>query len=271
VAKIPSFRGLGCLVTGASSGIGREIARLLADEGARLVLVARREQRLVELAEECRRRGAPEAHALPADLARHQEVERVAVEGERLLGGAVDVLVNNAGFSVPGRFVTSKLDRTLEMIRVNIDAAVLLTRRLLPKMVERDRGGVLTVSSVAGYQAAPYQASYAGTKAFLLVWSDGIHQEVKKTKVAITALCPGVTDTEFFEAAGYGKPGAFLRLRADATRVARLGLRGFRRGKMEVVPGPLNKTLVWIQRLFTRRFAASVSRRLMASRPSPRS
>jgi short-subunit dehydrogenase len=270
MAKIASYRGLGCLVTGASSGIGREIARLLADDGARLVLVARRADRLAEVAEECRRRGAPDAHALAADLGRKDEVERVAAEGERLLG-AVDVLVNNAGFAVPGRFVTSKVDRTLEMVRVNVDAAVLLTRRLLPKMVERDRGGVLTVSSVAGFQAAPYQTAYAGTKAFLLVWSDGLHQEVKHTKVAITALCPGVTDTEFFEAAGYPSPGAFLKLRADATRVARAGLRGLRRGTMDVVPGPLNKTLVWIQRLFTRRFAASVSRRLMASRPSPRS
>ncbi len=269
MAKIASYRGLGCLVTGASSGIGREIARALAEDGARLVLAARREERLREVAEECRSLGAAEAFPVPVDLSRREEAERLASEAERLLG-TVDVLVNDAGFSVPGAFVRSPIDRTLDMVRVNVDATVLLARRLLPKMLERDRGGVLTVSSVAGFQAAPYQSAYAGTKAFLLVWSDGLHQEVKGTHVAVTALCPGVTDTEFFEASGFVNPGSFLKFRAAARKVAHAGLQGLRHGRMEVVPGPLNKTLVWIQRLTTRRFAASVSRRLMASRPPAR-
>jgi short-subunit dehydrogenase len=269
VGRIASYRGLGCLVTGASSGIGREIARALADEGARVVGTARRAERLEELAAELKGRGAPEAHVLVADLAETGEAARVAAEATRLLG-AVDVLVNNAGFSVPGAYATSDPERTLRMVRVNVDATVVLTRTLLPGMIERKRGGVLTVSSVAGFQAAPYQAGYAGTKAFLLVFSDSIHQETKASGVSVTALCPGVTDTEFFDVAGYRHLGKFMRWRADAAKVARAGLRGLRRGKMDVVPGPLNKSLVFVQRFFSRRFAASVSRRLMASRPPPK-
>jgi short-subunit dehydrogenase len=268
MGRIASFDGLGCLVTGASSGIGRELALLLAAEGARLVLTARRAERLEALAAETRSRGAKEAHALPADLGRAGEADRVANEAERLLG-AVDVLVNDAGFGVTGSFAGTDLDRTLEMVRVNVDAALVLIRRLLPGMVSRNRGGLLTVSSVAGFQAAPYESAYAGTKAFLLVLSDGLHQEYKHTRLAITALCPGVTDTEFFQAAGFRDPSAFLRWRADATKVARKGLRAFRRGKMTVVPGFLNKLLVLAPRLTTRRFAASVARRLMSGRPPP--
>ena len=135
--------------------------------------------------------------------------------------------------------------------------------------MSRDRGGILTVSSVAGFQASPYQSAYAGTKAFMLVLSDSLHQEYKHTNVAITALCPGVTDTEFFEAAGFKKMTKFLRHRASAEKVARKGLRGLQRGKMDVVPGPINKSIIWVQRLVTRRFAASVSRRLMGGRGFP--
>ena len=187
MGRIDSFRDLGCLVTGASSGIGRDMAVLLAQAGARIVVTARRKERLDELVTFLMESGARAAFAAVADLDDPEAAARLADEAEHHLGH-VDVLINNAGFAVPGMFNNTELARTLSMVRVNVMAPVALAHRLLPGMVSRDRGGILNVSSVAGYQAAPYQSAYAGTKAFLLNWSDGLHQEYKHTNVAITAL-----------------------------------------------------------------------------------
>lgn len=269
MGRIDTYRDLGCLVTGASSGIGADIARLLAREGARLVLTARREDRLIELAEVCRELGAVAAYGVAADLDDPAAPAYVAEMAENHLGH-VDVLINNAGFAEPGLFgTTTSLDRTLSMLRVNVCAAVELAHRLLPGMVRRDAGGILNVASMASYQAAPYQSAYAGTKAFLLNWSDGLHQEYKHTNVAISALCPGVTETEFFEAAGYPKAAGILKWRAPCGPVAELGVRALAKGKMEAVPGALNKTLLFLQRIMPRTLVADLSRRLMGGRPTP--
>jgi short-subunit dehydrogenase len=200
-----------------------------------------------------------------ADIARADGVEWLASEAERL-AGPIDVLVSNAGFAVAGLFVKSDLAKNLDMVRLNADAPLALAHRLLPGMIERGRGGVLTVSSVAGFVASPIESAYGGTNALLRVWSHGVHQELKHTPVAITALCPGTTDTEFFEAGGFRNPTGFLNMRADPARVARAGLDGLARGRMQVVPGFLNKVLVFATRLTTARFAASVSRRLLMGR-----
>lgn len=152
------------------------------------------------------------------------------------------------------------------MVRVNVDAALVLAHRLLPGMLARDRGGVLTVASVAGFLSSPLQSAYGGTKAFLRVWSHSVHVELKHTGVAITALCPGTTDTEFFDAAGFKNPSAFLRLRSSAVRVARAGVAGLAQGRMQVIPGVLNKALIFTSRLTSARFGARVSRRLMMGR-----
>ena len=265
MGHIDSFKDLGCLVTGASSGIGREIALLLAAEGARIVVTARRAERLDALTAELRDAGAAAAHVVVADLDDPAAVTRVADEAETHLGH-VDVLINNAGFAVPGLFARTSLARTASMIRVNIQAPVALTHRLLPGMVRRNQGGILNVASVAGYQAAPYQSAYAGTKAFLLNWSDGLHQEYKHTRVAISVLCPGVTDSEFFDAAGYKNLTGFLNRRMDTKKVAVVGMRALRRGRMEAISGISNKVVVFVQRFLPRRFVASVSRRLMGGR-----
>lgn len=265
MARIRSFSGLVCLVTGASSGIGREIARELARRGAVLVLSARRADRLEALAAELSALGAPAAHVVVADLGLTGEPERLAREAvER--AGPVDVLVNNAGFAVPGLFVRSDLERTRAMVRLNVDAALVLARLLLPGMVARDRGGMLTVASVAGFLSSPVQSAYGGTKAFLRVWSHSLHAELAHTNVAVTALCPGVTDTEFFESAGFTKMTGFLRLRANAAKVARAGLDALARGRMQVIPGIGNKSLMFARRLTTERFGARVSRWLMMGR-----
>jgi short-subunit dehydrogenase len=265
VGRIANFRDLGCLVTGASSGIGRAIALRLADEGARLVVTARRLQRLEALCETCLERGAPEAHALSFDLSKREDVAPLIKAAEKALGH-VDVLINNAGFSVPGSFSRSKPERTTAMLEVNVVASTLLMRGLLPGMVRRNRGGVLNVASVASFQAAPYQAGYAGTKSYLLNLSESVHQEVKDTGVVVTALCPGVTDTEFFDAAGYKRLGKFMERRMPADEVARAGLAGLRKGRMTVIPGFLNRTLVFTERFVPRSLVAAMSRRLMGGR-----
>ncbi len=268
MGRIASYRDLGCLVTGASSGIGRDIALLLAREGARLVLTARREDLLRELAEACLEAGAIAAYALPYDLDDPETPKQLVAMAENHLGH-VDVLINNAGFAVPGLFAGTDLERTLSMLRVNVSASVELAHRVLPGMVRRNAGGILNLASMAGYQATPYQSAYAGTKAFLLNWSDGLHQEYKHTNVAITALCPGVTDTEFFKAAGYPKASGILKYRMACPPVAKLGVRALAKGKMEAVPGGLNKTLLFIQRLLPRSWVANVARKLMGVRPMP--
>jgi hypothetical protein len=265
MARIRSFQGLTSLVTGASSGIGREIARELARRGARVAVTARRAERLDQLCVELRGLGAPWVQAFVKDLGEAGAAAALADEVEAA-AGPVDVLVNNAGFAVPGMFVKSDLERTLAMVRLNVDAALVLTHRLLPGMVARGTGGVLTVASMAGFIASPLQSAYGGTKAFLRVWSHSLHAELKHTAVAITALCPGTTDTEFFEAAGFTKMTGFLRWRADAAKVAKKGVDGLAKGKMQVVPGGTNKALLLTSRFATARFGAMTTRYLMMGR-----
>ncbi|MCA9315587.1 MAG: SDR family oxidoreductase [Planctomycetes bacterium] len=270
MSRIRSWSGWGALVTGASSGIGAAIARRLAADGARLVLTARRQDRLEALATELREAGAPEVYVVVADLAEPGAPAHVAAQATALLK-RVDLLVNNAGFAVPGRFDHGDLERQRSMLRLNVEASTELLRRLLSPMLEAGRGAVLNVASIAGYQAAPYQAAYAGTKAYLLNLSCGVHQEVKGSGVHVTALCPGVTDTEFFEAAGYTRLTGILRWRMDVDRVARAGLAAVAKGRMEVVPGLVNKAELFSQRFLPRTWVAALAKRLLEGRPHPES
>jgi len=265
VGRIENFRDLGCLVTGASAGIGREIARLLAKEGARLVVTARRADRLEDVAAECRTLGAGVVEPVAADLSIRSDVDRLADAAAQHLGH-VDVLVNNAGFAVPGRFVSCDLERTHAMVEVNVQSALRLLHHFLPGMLKRDAGGVLNVASVAGFQPAPYQSGYSGTKAFLVNLSEGVYQETKHTNVVVCTLCPGVTNTEFFDAAGYRHLGKFMDRRMPAEKVARAGLDGLKRGRMTVVPGFSNRALLLVTRFVPRRLAGEVARRLMGGR-----
>ena len=268
MARIASFRGLGCLITGASAGIGQEIALQLAAEGARLVVTARREDRLEALVKSCRDIGAQVAYAIPADLGDPGAPAYIAEQATNHLGH-VDVLINNAGFGKAGLFHKAPRERLLEMIQVNVTASVDLAHRLLPGMLERDRGGILSVASMAAYQPAPYTSTYGATKAFLLEWSGGLHQEYKESGVIISALCPGVTDTEFFDVAGWGNLSGFLNNRMSSARVARVGLDALRKGKMEAMPGAMNNVAIFAQRFLPRTWVAAMSRRLMGGRPYP--
>jgi uncharacterized protein len=231
-----------CLVTGASSGIGAEIARQLARRGHGLVLTARRAERLDELAGELRAARGARVEVVSCDLGDAAERERLAEELDRRRLD-VEVLVNNAGFGSGGRFQDLDHDRELEMVRLNVEAVVALCGRYVPAMVRRARGAVLNLASTAAFQPLPRQATYAATKAFVLSFTEGLHSDLRGTGVTATALCPGPVQTEFADQAGIDAaaselPGAFW---TDPQAVAEQAVKGLERGRRVVVPGLLNR------------------------------
>jgi uncharacterized protein len=226
------FSGRWALVTGASSGIGAAIARELASRGARLILTARRQQRLEALAAELRSRGT-EARILLADLGDPAAPQRIfdATEGAGL---TVDILVNNAGLGQYGVFHTSDPEQEFSEVRVNCEAVLRLTRLFVPRMVERRRGWVLVTASTASFQPFPYLATYAATKAFARFFALGIAEELAPFGVKVTALCPGTTESEFFEVA---HASVFRSRRLQpAAEVARLGIDALVRGQRTCLP-----------------------------------
>jgi uncharacterized protein len=238
------------VVTGASSGIGDAIARELARRGHQLVLVARRADRLDELA----RRLGPRAHSLPADLS--QAADRAALlDRVESLGVFPDILVNNAGLSTLGRVARSVPEEELNLVEVDVAAVVDLCSRFLPGMVERRRGAVLNVASAVGFGPLPGQAAYAAAKAFVLSYTESLREELRDSGVTATALCPGPVDTGFGESAGFSKDDEatlprFLWKSAD--EVAGMAVDGLAAGKRVVVPGVLNRAATAVYRLAPR-------------------
>lgn len=226
-----------CLVTGASSGIGMEIARELSRRGYGVTLVARREERLRDLAAEL---GGGAAYEV-CDVT-DADARKALAEGLAARGVEVSVLVNNAGFSTSGPFVQSDRGRELDMVRTNIEAVVDFCSLLVPGMAERGRGAVLNVASTASFQPIPMQSGYAATKAFVLSFTESLHAELAGSGVSVTALCPGPVKTEFVEVANLGEadsmPGVFW---ASAEAVAKAGVDGLAAGKRVVIPGVLNR------------------------------
>jgi len=184
------------LVTGASSGIGAEIARLLAEKGHGVTLVARREDRLAALAQELESKRHVRAEVVACDLSDAASRERL-LETVRTRELDVDILVNNAGFGSAGNFQDLDLENELQMVRTNVDAVVHLCGAYVPAMVGRGRGAVLNVASVAGFQPLPRQATYAASKAFVLSFTEALSSDLKGTGVTATALCPGPVKSEF--------------------------------------------------------------------------
>ena len=184
------------LITGASSGIGLELAKCFAADGCRLVLVARNPDALEKLAEELRRENKIEAIVFPADLSLPETPKRIfeQLSAQKI---SVDVLVNNAGFGAHGAFVEMSLPRQLEMLQVNITALTELTGLFLPGMIQRKRGGILNVSSVAGFQPGPGMAVYYATKAFVLSFTEALAEELLGTGLTVSVLCPGPTESNF--------------------------------------------------------------------------
>ena len=232
-------------VTGASAGIGAEIARELARRRYGVTLVARRRERLEALASELADEHGIRAEVLPADLT--DPDARAALPGQVAeLGLEVDVLVNNAGFGTSGCFHESDVEREVQQVRILVEAVVDLTGRFLPGMVERKSGAVLNVASTAGYAALPRMAGYGAAKAWARSFTQAIHQEVKRHGIAVTALCPGPVETEFFEVTGPTPIENVIPRPAwvDAELCARVALDGLEQNKVEVVPGRAMQAIV---------------------------
>ena len=245
------------LITGASVGIGRELAKLFAADGHDLVLVARRKDKLDELAAELTKAGVG-ATVIPSDLT-DPAAPAALVERVRAAGIEVEFLVNNAGFGSNGAFHELDEKRELEMIQVNVTALVQLTRRFLPAMVARKSGRILNVGSTAGFVPGPFMADYYATKAYVISFTEAIAFELKGTGVTATVLCPGATATEFAAVAGNDKSPLFKSGVADAVSVARHGYRAMMAGRVVAIPGARNKVLIQSLRVSPRAAIRSIA------------
>lgn len=233
------------LVTGASSGIGEEFARTLASAGTPLVLVARRRERLEGLSA----RLPVDCEVLDADLATDAGVDRVV---ERLGAGDVDLLVNNAGFGTSGALADVDAATIADEVRVNCLALLRLSRAAIEPMVERRHGAILNVASVVAFQPAPYMATYAGTKAFVLSFTESLAEEVAGTGVKVQALCPGLTRTEFQDVAGYENSLAPGWMWQSAREVVDTSLAALDKGRVVVIPGAHNRVAMGVSGLLPR-------------------
>ena len=228
------------LVTGASAGIGSEFARLLAGEGKALLLTARRKDRLDALAEELRAARGVRVETVPLDLAEASTPQAIA-DKAAARGFEIDLLVNNAGFGLRGPFAERPLERQIAMVTVNIAALTHLTGLLLPPMLARGRGGIINVASIAAFQPGPLMSVYYASKAYVLSFSEALDREVRGKGVVVTALCPGLTESEFAEVAGYALSPRLERAAMTSREVARLGLAAHRAGKRVAITGVQNK------------------------------
>ena len=239
------------LITGASSGIGLELARCFAADGCRLILLARNTKALEALAGELRQAHTIEALVLTADLSRPETPARVFQELQGR-GMTVDVLVNNAGFGANDTFAGLPLQRQLEMIQVNITALTELTGLFLPGMIARRCGGVLNVGSLAGFQPGPGMAVYFATKAYVLSFTEALGEELAGSGLTVTVLCPGPTITNFGNVARGQKARHLKTSKMTAEAVARYGHGAFRKGKLVAIPGWRNRFLVLLVRMVPR-------------------
>jgi uncharacterized protein len=236
------------LITGASAGIGAELARVFAGHGHELVLIARREDKLEALADEIAAAGGPRPTVLSMDLARRDAIPTLAAElAAREL--EPEIIVNNAGFGLVGRAARLSRDEQLAMIDLNVRALTELSLTFVDSLA-RHRGGILNVASVAAFSPGPGMAVYYASKAYVLSLSEALHQEYGRRGIRVTALCPGPVPTEFQQRAGLrDERSQTALLSLSAERVARIGYDGFMRGKRVVVAGFGNRVAVFLLRI----------------------
>ncbi len=247
------------LITGASSGIGLELAKQFAGGGDNVVLVARSEDKLNELAKQIRETHKVEATVIASDLSNPDAVDHLC---ERLRNRAIEVdhLVNNAGFGALGKFWELSADRQSDMLMVNVLSLTRLTRLLLPDMLHRNLGGVLNVGSIAAYQAGPNMSVYYASKAYVLSFTEGLREELAGTGLHITCLEPGATESGFGDDSGMGQLDMFSSATMSAVDVAKAGYDGYCSNEDIVIPGWKNRLLVtsasFLPRIATRKLVA---------------
>jgi len=250
------------LITGASSGIGYELSKLFAADGANLVLVARNEQRLNEIASDLAQTHGVRVTVLAKDLSDPASPDEIfaALQARSIV---VDVLVNNAGFGTYGPFAQIDWDEELRMLQVNMVSLTHLTKLFLPGMIERRSGRILNVGSTGSFAPGPLMAAYCATKAYVLSLSEAISEEVRGTGVSVTALCPGVTRTGFQARAKVEQIQLTSGSMMSARQVAEAGYKALMRGQAIVVPGFLNQLLVFSARIAPRSLVRRVAHRMM--------
>jgi hypothetical protein len=245
------------LLTGASTGIGRELAEVCAGEGWNQVLVARNQDRLKIVAEELRAVHKVQTRILPVDLSATGAAEKIFAA---LKDVPISLLVNNAGFGTYGAFAESTFSEQSEMIQVNVAALTQLTRLFMKPMLERSNGRILNVASTAAFQPGPKVSVYYASKAFVFSFSYALADELQGTGVTVTALCPGMTKTEFQKRANMKEGGPFGLM--SARTVAEQGFHGMMRGKRVVIPGIMNRVGAFVARRVPLRLTSMVVRRV---------
>ena len=255
-----NWAGKWALITGASAGIGWALAEELAAGGAHLVITARRADRLQKLATELATQHKVQIEVLTADLIRSDAPEEIHAFTTRK-GIEIELLVNNAGFGAFGYAHEIPAGKILDMIQVNCCAVAHLTRIYLPAMVDRRHGDILIVASTAAYQPVPFNSAYAATKAFDLLFAEGIAEEVRAFGVRVCALCPGSTSTEFAEVAN--QPARLFRVAETAEKVARVGLAALAKGKSRVISGGMNRLMMESQRVAPRSLVVKMAAKMM--------
>ncbi len=263
---LDSYAERWALITGASSGIGAEFARKLAARGMHLILTARREQALSDLASELHQRHGSRCEIIAGDLSDPEFPQKLAAEiRQREL--PVELLVNNAGIGLVAEVENTDVTRVLKMLQVNINALTELTYLFLPEMLERRHGAIINVASVAGFQPVAYMGAYAAGKAYVLHFSEALWAETRHRGVTVTAFCPGTTRTEFFEAAGVG--GWLRKHRSQSVeQVVKFALKGLEKRRQFTVPGWRNYLISLLVRIAPRKTVVLESMKYF--RPSPR-
>ncbi len=251
------------LITGASSGIGRELSLEFARGGDDVVLVARSEEKLIELAEQIRRDHGVTANVICSDLSQTTSVDQLCQQlQDRNIH--VDTLVNNAGFGALGKFAELPIDRQTDMLMVNVVALTRLTRALLPAMLRKGTGGILNVGSIAAYQAGPNMSVYYASKAYVLSFTEGLREELAGTGLHVTCLEPGATKSNFGSDSGMGKLDMFSSSAMSSEAVANAGYRGYKNNEDIVIPGWRNRLLVtsvgFLPRFATRKLVGKMQR-----------